>query len=152
MSFTDAVQNTHEIAECLRHGLQALKRNSRKIEVPETPELKGSVDIDACVAERYPNDPRWDYVFGYKDRVYYIEIHPAGSAGEVKNIIAKLKWLKQWRKNVAKPLEDLKHHSTYHWISSGKTGSNVKRGKYRRTLAQNGIRGPDSMLRVDSVR
>lgn len=28
----------------------------------------------------------------------YIEIHTEGSTGEVKKVLAKLEWLKQWRK------------------------------------------------------
>ena len=47
MNFADAVRSTPEIAECLKNGLQALGRNSRKIKVRVTRDLKGSVDIDA---------------------------------------------------------------------------------------------------------
>ena len=151
VSFTDAVQGIPEIAECLKAGLQALGTNSSKVEVRLTHELTGSVDIDTCLKDRYPTGSRWDYVFGYKDQIYYMEIHPAGSTGEVKRIIAKLRWLKQWRKHSALSLEDLEHCSTYHWISSGRTASSVKRGKYRQILAQNGIRGPISILKVDDV-
>ena len=151
MSFTDAVQSIPDIAGYLKVGLQALGSNSSKVEVRETRELTGSVDIDTCLERHYPNAPRWDYVFGYKDRVYYIEIHPAGSTGEVKKIIAKLEWLKQWRKSFAKSLEDLEDSSTYHWVSTGRTASSMKRGKYLQILAQNGIRGPDSVLNVDAI-
>lgn len=151
MSFADAVWSTPEIAQCLKAGLQALRRNSSKVEVREPRDLTGSVDIDACLAARYPNAPRWDYVFGYKNRIYYIEIHPAGSTGEVKRILAKLRWLKQWRKRSAQSLEALEHCSTYHWVSSGKSVPSVNMGKYRQILAQNGIRGPDFMLNVDAV-
>lgn len=151
MSFTDVVHCIPDIAECLKAGLQALGANSSKVEVRTTRELTGSVDIDACLARRYPNAPRWDYVFGYKDRVYYIEIHPAGSTSEVKRVTAKLGWLKQWRKRSAQSLEALEYCSTYHWISTGKTASSVKRGKYRQILAQNGIRGPNSVLNADAV-
>jgi hypothetical protein len=146
VNFVDAVQNTPEIAKCLKAGLQALGSNRTKVKVNSTRDLTGSVDIDSCVANRYPNHPRWDYVFGYKDRVYYVEVHP-GLTGEVKSVIAKLMWLKQWRKRSATHLEDLKNRSTYHWISSGKTAI-TKNSKYRRTLAQNGISGPNSILTV----
>ncbi len=59
--------------------------------------------------------------------------------------------VKHWLERSAKSLEDLEGQSTYHWISTGKTASSVKRGKYRQILAQNGIRGPDSVLNTDSV-
>ena len=149
VNFTEVVQNTSEIARCLKRGLQALGGNSGKIEVQVTRELTGSVDIDTCLAKRYPNAPRWDYVFGYKNRLYYVEVHSAASTREVNRIIEKLKWLKQWRKISAKSLEDLERQSTYHWISTGKTISSVKKGKYGQILAQNGIRGPISVLKVD---
>ena len=151
MSFAQAVQNTPGIAACLKAGLQALGTNSSKVEVRSTRELTGSVDIDTCLRKRYPTESRWDYVFGYKDRVYYMEIHPAGSTGEVRRVVAKLEWLKQWRRHSAPSLEDLEHCSTYHWVSSGRTASSVKRGKYRQILAQNGIRGPSSILKADDV-
>ena len=151
MSFTHAVQSIPEIAACLKAGLQALGTNSSKVEIRSTRELTGSVDIDTCLQEHYPTESRWDYVFGYKDQVYYMEVHPAGSTGEVKRVVAKLGWLKQWRKLFAKNLESLEGQSTYHWISTGKTLSSIKRGKYLQMLAQNGIRGPDSVLNTDTV-
>ena len=152
MNFTDAVQSVPEIAVCLKNGLQALERQDKnKIKVNSPRELKGSVYIDECLKRRYPNAPRWGYVFGYRDRVYYVEIHPADNTRKVGEVTAKLGWLKQWRKLFAKNLESLEGQSTYHWISTGKTLSSIKRGKYLQMLAQNGIRGPDSVLNTDTV-
>ena len=152
MSFTDAVQSTLELTECLKSGLQALGSNRRKIRVDSTRDLTGSVDIDACLARRYPNAPRWDYVFGYKDRVYYVEVHQ-GRTGEMENVIVKLEWLRQWRKSSAKSLENLKHPRTYHWISTGRIDSAfAKNNRYRRILRQKRIFGPDSVLNADTVR
>ena len=122
-----------------------------KIKVNSSRDLKGSVYIDKCLERRYPNAHRWDYAFGYKDRIYYVEIHPAENTHKVGEVTAKLDWLKQWRKLSAKNLEGLEGQSTYHWISTGKTLSSVKRGKYLQILAQNGIRGPDSVLNADTV-
>ena len=152
MNFRDTVKSVPEIAGCLKNGLQALERQDKtKVKVNSSRELKGSVYIDKCLENLYPNAPRWDYGFGYKDQIYYVEVHPAGSTGEVKTVVAKLMWLKQWRKLSAKNLEDLESQSTYHWISTGKTAASVKRGKYLQILAQNGIRGPDSVLNTDTV-
>lgn len=151
MSFADAVRNTPEIAECLKPGLQALGSNSNKVKVNATRELSGSVDIDTCLAREYPNAPRWDYVFGYKDLVYYVEVHQ-GRTSEVENVLAKLTWLKQWRKRASKPLEDLERRSSYHWISTGKIArAFVTDHKYRRKLAKSRILGPDSVLNADAV-
>ena len=152
MNFTDAVRSVPEIAECLKNGLQALERQDKnKIKVNASRDLKGSVYIDKCLERRYPNASRWDYVFGYKDRIYYVEVHPADNTRKVREVTTKLQWLKQWRKLSAKNLEGLESQSTYHWISTGKTASSVKRGKYLQMLAQNGIRGPDSVLNADTV-
>ena len=152
MNFTDAVRSVPEIAQCLEDGLQALERQDKtKIKVNASRDLKGSVYIDKCLERRCPNAPRWDYVFGYKDRVYYVEVHPADNTRKVREVTAKLQWLRQWRERSARILEDLERQSTYHWISTGKTASSVKRGKYLQILAQNGIRGPDSILNADSV-
>ena len=151
MSFPDAVRSVPELTECLKLGLQALGSNRHKIRVDSTRDLIGSVDIDACLVRRYPNAPRWDYVFGYKDRVYYVEVHQ-GCPSEMKSVIAKLDWLRQWRKRSAKSLENLKHPRTYHWISTGRIDSAfAKNNRYRRILRQKSIFGPDPVLNADAV-
>ena len=152
MNFREAIQRIPELARCREDGLQALERRDRnKINVNSSRDLKGSVYIDTCLRNLYPNEPRWDYVFGYKDRVYYVEVHPADNTRKVREVTAKLRWLKQWRGGSAQSLEDLEGQSTYHWISTGRTASSVKRGRYLQILAQNGIRGPDPILNVDAV-
>jgi len=151
VSFADAVQRTPELTGCLKVGLQALGSNRRKIRVDATRNLTGSVDIDACLIRCYPNAPRWDYVFGYKDRVYYVEVHQ-GRTGEMQKVIAKLDWLRQWRERSAHSLEYLKHQSTYHWISTGRIDSAfAKNNRYRRILRQKSIFGPDPILNADAV-
>jgi len=145
MTFAKAVRQTMDLKPCLKVGLQALGANSKKISVPknETKNLEGSVDLDTCVKNKYPNDRRWDYVLGYRSRVYYVEIHPAGTS-EVGVVIAKLSWLKQWRKQ-SSALESLHNKSSYHWIAS--KGINItKNSKYRRMLDMAGIVGPCSRL------
>ena len=152
MNFADAVGRTPEIAECLKNGLQAVERQDRnQIRYNASRDLKGSVYIDKCLERRYPNAPRWDYVFGYRDRIYYVEVHPADNTRKVREVTEKLEWLKQWRRYSAPSLENLEHDSTYHWVSTGRTTSSVKRGKYRQILAKNGIRGPISVLRADDI-
>ncbi len=152
MNFTEAIQNVPKLARCLKNGLQALERRDRnKINVNLSRDLKGSVYIDKCLERHYPNAPRWDYVFGYKDRIYYVEVHPADNTRKVREVTAKLRWLKQWRERSAQCFEDWEGQSTYHWISTGRTLSSIKRGKYLQILAQNGIRGPDSVLNADAV-
>ena len=150
MSFQITVRSIHEIRDCLKDGLQALGTNSRKIKVKATRDLKGSVDIDTCLKSLYPNSPRWDYVFGYKDKIYYVEVHQ-GKASEVKNVIKKAKWLKHWLTSSAKNLGVMKAQSSYHWISTKGTASFRIGSRYRRDLDQYGIRGPISFLMADTI-
>ncbi len=148
MNFSEAVQQTQEIAACLKPGLQALGADSKKIKVTETTTLKGSVNIDTCLKKRYPNAPRWDYVFGYENRVYYVEVHQAKES-EVRSIIAKFEWVRNWCK--ATPLEELQERSSYHWVSKKQTATFQHKSSYRRRLAQRGIYGPSSVLAPDRV-
>lgn len=150
MNFDEAVRRTPKIVDCLKKGLQALGTHSTKIKVHRTRELIGSVDIDTCLKMRYPNAPRWDYAFGYKNHVYYVEVHQ-GKTSEVENIIRKFKWLEQWRARSATNLENLKDQSSHHWISVSGTASIRKGSSYQRKLDQNGILGPDSVLNADAV-
>ena len=150
MNFANAVQSTPEIACCLRKGLQALGAHSAKVKVHKTRDLKGSVDIDTCLERLYPNASRWDYVFGYKNHVYYVEVHQ-GKTSEVESVIKKFKWLEQWRSRSATNLENLKDQSSHHWISASGTASIRKGSSYQRKLDQNGILGPDSVLNADAV-
>ena len=138
MNFEAAVQNVPEIATCLKSGLQALGSNSEKVKVAFTRKLEGSVDIDGCLKRRYPDAPRWDYVFGYNGQLYYVEVHPSRLT-EVKSVVAKFEWLKQWRESAAQSLENLKSSSSYHWVSSGTTTTILPGSRQRKMLDQRGI-------------
>lgn len=150
MNFEEAVQNVPEIATCLKSGLQALGSNSEKVKVASTRKLEGSVDIDGCLKRRYPNAPRWDYVFGYNGRLYYVEVHPS-SLGEVKSVVAKFEWLKEWRKSSAQSLENLKNLSSYHWVSSRATTTILPGSRQRKMLDQRGIFVEGSVLNAKAV-
>lgn len=102
MNFIDVIKSIPEISIYLRNGLQALGTYSKKVVACSTRDLEGSVDIDTNLKRNFPNAHRWDYVFGYKDRIFYVEIHPADNTRKVGEITAKLEWLKQWRKLYAK--------------------------------------------------
>lgn len=145
MNFVSAIRNTKDVAGYLQNGLQALKKDSAKISVPSPRGLEGSVNIDECLKKKYPEEPRWDYVLGYQGRVYYVEVHPA-STSEVEAVIAKLRWLKGWRKTTA--LETLATQSTYHWIASGDVHI-TRHSKYERLLAENGLCMPQSRLSLE---
>ncbi len=145
MDFIEAVHNTPDIADCLKSGLQALQPAERtKITVSNSRELRGSVDLDTCTKAKYPAEPRWDYIIGYRECIYYVEFHPA-NAGEVHVILAKLRWLHGWQSDT--PLNGLQSTSTYHWIASGDIGF-TRGSKYSRLLSQYGIRGPVKRLKL----
>lgn len=87
-TFKQAVENTQDIKNGFHNGLQALGANAKQVSATDTKKLEGSVDIDACTKELYPQDARWDYAIGYEGKVYFLEIHPANTSN-VKEMIKK---------------------------------------------------------------
>jgi hypothetical protein len=143
MDFIECIQNTLDVANCLHSGLQALQPAERaKLDISNPRALKGSVDIDTCTKAKYPAEPRWDYVIGYQQTIYYVEFHPA-NAGEVSTILIKLQWLRQWQNNTLL----IKLQGTYHWIASGDIGF-TRSSRYSRQLALHGIHGPAKRLKL----
>jgi len=115
--FQKAVEATPEITKCYQQGLKAMGRYSTRIKVDNTSNLDGSVDIDSCLAKIYPNESRWDYAFAYQSQVYFVEVHPAQSS-EVKIVIKKLDWLKNWLRYNAPEIYKMKANKPYYWIST----------------------------------
>ena len=118
-AFRQAVEATREIADGYRPGLQALRANATAVAAEETLHLEGSVDIDACVHDLYPNDSRWDYAIGYEGRSYFLEVHPTNTRN-VSEMLNKAKWLKEWLQNKALPLKNIADGKTLYWVPSGK--------------------------------
>ena len=125
--FRELIQASTHLS--FRLGLQALGSNSNYISAQDTRAIEGSVDIDSCFSNRYPNSPRWDYIIGYSGKVYFIEIHPA-TDGEVDLIIRKSKWVRTWIDQNLKEFNILKKEP-FLWVASGKVsilrGSNKAR-------------------------
>ena len=119
LTFKQAVEATEEIATGFRSGLTAFGKYSNKVEVRDTTLIQGSVEIDECTKHLYPNDPRWDYAFAYNSEVYFVEVHSANS-GEVRAVILKFQWLKQWLNEKAPEINRLKvkKRTPYYWIQS----------------------------------
>lgn len=118
-TFKETVELTKDIATCYQPGLTALGAHSKRISVPQTEELCGSVDIDSCTARTYPQSNRWDYIICYKNEVYFVEIHSANS-GEVRTMSNKLRWLKDWLNTSAPEIKKLQAKNTnpFVWIQS----------------------------------
>ena len=139
MGFHDDVTNTHEISSCLQNGLGAVKNSDRiKFNCKDPRNINGSVDIDSCVADLYPESSRWDYALGYNEKCYFVEIHPA-STSEVNTMLNKLRWLIKWLKEQKSPL--LSSHAGFHWIASGSV-SISKNSPQARMLSASGLNGP----------
>ncbi len=92
------------------------------------------------------NANRWDYIVGYRNQSYFVEVHPA-STSEVGNIINKLNWLKQWLSINASHLNDIKAANPFHWVSTGRIGI-LPNSTYSRRLAIAGLGIPKSLLNL----
>lgn len=145
MTFRQVFEQT-DVSACIEPGLRALGQHSRFVECADRQQLEGSVDIDRCLAAQYPREHRWDYAFGFRNRIFYVEIHHVTDS-EVDVMIAKYQWLRDWQNRQANS-DALKRNSTYHWISSGR-GSLTKRSSYMRRIIKSGLGLPQKTLRID---
>lgn len=130
MTFQQAVAQTTDLgASAFRYGLQALGNDSSRVQFASTRSLVGSVALDNLLRPRYPNDPRWDYGIGLKksarEFAVWIEVHPAWTS-EVKIVLNKLQWLKNWLKNRAPALQKLTGVRSYFWVATG--GVHIRQG------------------------
>ena len=142
--FKEAIQKTTEIKDALKPGLQALGANSQKVRLGDSRLCQGSVDLDNHLKDQYPNDNRWDYVFGYSDQAYFVEVHPAHTS-EVRTVIQKLQWLRFWINSKAPELHVMKKR--YSWIATNGTHI-LKDSKEARMLAENGLSLPRNRVNV----
>src|SRR3990172_8148590 len=130
MTFQQAVVQTTDLgASAFRYGLQALGNDSSKVQFASTRSLVGSVALDNTLQAKYPNDPRWDYGIGLKksarQSAVWIEVHPA-STSEVRTVLGKLEWLKNWLKNRAPALQKLTGVRCYFWVAT--RGVHIRQG------------------------
>ena len=113
------------VSSAYNPGLQALKRGHRSLVSASTTRLTGSIDLDAALQADQPNAPRWDYGIGYRDgnreRAIWIEVHGA-QTNKVKEVINKLRWLKDWLNDAGRPLGHLtrtdKRLPAFVWLAS----------------------------------
>ena len=155
MRFKAAVEATDSIAAAYRAGLQAVPGVDRaRMTVNDTARLGGSVNLDAALSGAQPNAPRWDYGVGWKmsnarDNVIWIEVHPA-STSNVKEMVAKVDWLRLWLRDDAPDLDRLtRRKPAFVWIASGAVHIPKNSPQFRR-LAGAGIRYPCKHLTIDT--
>lgn len=119
-TFKSIVQAIPAIAGAYREGLQALESKDAGKVKPQNPrKLSGSVYLDKCLKTTNPHDARWDYVIGYREKAYFVEIHPANTSN-VDEVVKKKKWLDVWLKTNALDLKAMMAGTSYYWIASGK--------------------------------
>lgn len=94
-AFKYAITCTPDIKDGFRDGLQALGSNAKNVTPANSRKIDGSVDIDSCTHDLYPNESRWDYAIGYDGKAYFLEVHPANTSN-VKEMVKKADWLKKW--------------------------------------------------------
>ncbi len=137
--FRKAVLDTPEVKDCYQQGLQALGQYSKKVELSDARKAEGSVEIDACIANIYPNENRWDFAIGYDGVAYFMEVHSANT-GEVSTVLRKLQWLKDWLNSKAPAINAIKatNKTPYYWVQSGKFNI-LKTSKQYRQLINAGL-------------
>ena len=154
MKFEQAVRECQEIAFAFQPGLQALRPMDRShIFCGKPRRLSGSIDLDFALSFDLPNATRWDYGIGVRcrqadDNVIWIEVHPASSTGEIKIVLAKLKWLKDWLAENAPELLSISGH--YVWIATG-TVAFPANSPQRRQLAAAGIQFVGSRYEIQTT-
>lgn len=119
-TFKSIVQAIPAIAGAYREGLQALESKDAGKVKPQNPrKLSGSVYLDKCLKTTNPHDARWNYVIGYSEKAYFVEVHPANTSN-VDEVVKKKKWLDVWLKTNALDLKAMMAGTSYYWIASGK--------------------------------
>ena len=152
MKFRRAVEGTPDVANAYRPGLQAVPPvDRRRMTCSKAAKLAGSINLDEAVKALYPNAARWDYGIGLSlsrqdDRVIWVEVHPAVTSN-VKDMIRKLDWLRNWLRTSAPKIRTLGENQ-FHWIASGRVDI-LRNSPQTRVLAQSGIRFPTRHVDLD---
>ena len=151
MTFKDAVKAApYPVNGAYCPGTQALEnRHRNRVSCTDPRRLTGSIDLDSALgkAPGYANAPRWDYGLGYKpargrEQAVWVEVH-AATTSEVRAVLNKLRWLRDWLNAEAGQLRQLTNLADggrrYVWIASG--GDSINRNSRQfRTLSKSGIR------------
>jgi len=142
--FQKAVEQTPEIRDFYKPGLQALRHSERQhICCGDSKRLTGSLSLDDAFKKTHPNEPVWDYAVGYNhfnkgDKVTWIEFHPA-SSDHVAEVLRKLSWLKNWLTKKAVPPHSMTDR--YCWVATGRIVITAN-SKQAKVIASRGLEGP----------
>lgn len=144
MMFREAIDDTPELRDAFESGLHALGNDSRKVRLANPRKCHGSVNIEKHLKAICPNENLWDYLFGYDDKAYFVEVHPACTS-EVRTVIDKLAWLKNRIRRWSISIQNMP--KAYHWIATDKVRI-LPDSSEARLLAKEGIPRPKRMLKV----
>jgi chitinase len=134
-TFSKAISATKNLV--LENGLKALEKDhSSKIDVKGS-KIVESVFLDKCLAKSDPQGSRWDYIIGYNEEAYFVEVHSAITS-EVSTVLRKLDWLKNWLFEEGSEVNKIKTQNCYHWIQSSKFDI-LKSSRQYKLASQNGI-------------
>ncbi len=155
MSFREAVAQTPNLEKAWQPGLQALRAEDRPHIKPEDPRcLRGSANVDAALRAKEPQAHRWDFAIGYQhanrrdECIYWVETH-TGSDEQIKVVLKKLEWLKDWLRRDGRPLARFERDII--WVSSGHTLFTKGSAQVKR-LAQKGLIYSGAILRILNQR
>jgi hypothetical protein len=155
VTFKEALAQTPNLESAWRPGLQALRAEDRPhIRAEDTRRLRGSADVDTALQLVEPQANRWDFAIGHQhtnqhgEFIYWVETH-TGSDNQVKAVLKKLEWLKQWLGGGGQQLA--KFDGEFMWVSSGHTLF-TKGSAQVKTLAQKGIIYAGAVLRIPTKR
>jgi len=155
VTFRQAVEQTPNLENSWRAGLQALRAEDKPRVVPEDPrKLTGSADVDTALRRAQPNANRWDFAIGYqhanrtKEFIYWIETH-TGSDSQISKVLGKLDWLYGWLRGDGRRLAVFEREIV--WIASGPT-SFTQRATQVKILATKGIRYSGARLPMPNAR
>lgn len=155
MNFKEAVEKTPALKNSWCPGLQALRTEDKPhIEAVDPRKLTGSVDVDTAYQKLMPQSNRWDFAIAFqhsnrdKEVVYWVELHTA-SDSQVKVVIKKTQWLREWLKGEGKPLAGFEKEIV--WVSSGAT-TFTRSSPQKKLMAQAGLLHVGGKLRIPKRR
>jgi len=155
MKFKEATEKTRGLENAYKVGLQALRAEDKPhIHAEDSRSLTGSVDIDLAYRDTDPHGNRWDFAIAYQhtnreaECIYWVELHTASNS-EIKKVIKKAAWLRDWLNNTGTLLE--KFERDILWVSSGSTRLALS-APQQKQMAQAGLQQTGSRLHIPKKR
>lgn len=132
-------------------GLQAIIEGKSKITAQDTRNVLGSVNLDADLCLKYPQDNRVDYAVGYNsdgniEKVYFVEVHSA-TASQVSVLMNKARALRDWALEKSPSLWNInKKEKKLYWVASGRVAIPRQTPQYKKIATSGLIHFPTKLL------